>query len=414
MGPVIIFDKSTLQSLSIDESVWLENFFVTNITPLFYIETLADLEKDSNKRTPQEIVGNLTIKTPQQFSYPNTNYFTLIINDLLGNKIEMSNRVILSGGEVKISPNGRLGIHYDLSPEAEAMNRWQEKKFLEIERDFAKQWRQLLSNTNFDLMIGIIKNIIPNKKRFKELSEIKDFVDQFVANNTKEIYYLAFEVLGIHKDLEYRIISRWQKNESQTINEFAPYAAFVFKIYLFFYLGLISGLISKDRPSNIIDIAYLFYLPFCMVFSSNDNLHKRTASLFMEKGQIFIEGPDLKKSLKELDNYYSNLAEEIRLKEINKFASYPPLDLDTLVVKLWDIFLPKWRELSKKKKLEKPMSEIDENSKVRNIKKQIKDSVIYNGEKLTTEDEISISIIKRNVLIKKGKWRLISEKVEES
>ncbi len=35
LGPMLIFDKSTLQSLSQDESVWLENFFLTNIPPSF-------------------------------------------------------------------------------------------------------------------------------------------------------------------------------------------------------------------------------------------------------------------------------------------------------------------------------------------------------------------------------------------
>ena len=44
-GPILIFDKSALESLNVDESVWLDNFYLMNITPLFYVETLADLEK---------------------------------------------------------------------------------------------------------------------------------------------------------------------------------------------------------------------------------------------------------------------------------------------------------------------------------------------------------------------------------
>ena len=42
MGPITIFDKSALQSLSMDESVWLDAFFLVNVVPLFYVETLAD------------------------------------------------------------------------------------------------------------------------------------------------------------------------------------------------------------------------------------------------------------------------------------------------------------------------------------------------------------------------------------
>jgi hypothetical protein len=43
LGPITIFDKSALQALSLDEAVWLDNFYLANITPLFLVETLADL-----------------------------------------------------------------------------------------------------------------------------------------------------------------------------------------------------------------------------------------------------------------------------------------------------------------------------------------------------------------------------------
>ena len=35
-GPILIFDKSVLQALNVDEANWLDNFFMTNITPLFF------------------------------------------------------------------------------------------------------------------------------------------------------------------------------------------------------------------------------------------------------------------------------------------------------------------------------------------------------------------------------------------
>jgi hypothetical protein len=46
MGPTILFDKSFIQSLSVDESVWFDYFFKTNLCPIFYDETLRDLEKE--------------------------------------------------------------------------------------------------------------------------------------------------------------------------------------------------------------------------------------------------------------------------------------------------------------------------------------------------------------------------------
>ncbi len=54
-SPMIVFDKSTLQSLNVDEACWLDAFYLPIITPLFFVETLADLEKQVLKgRTPDK------------------------------------------------------------------------------------------------------------------------------------------------------------------------------------------------------------------------------------------------------------------------------------------------------------------------------------------------------------------------
>jgi hypothetical protein len=59
-GPIIIFDKSSLESLNLDEAVLLDNFYMSNITPLSSVECLSDLEKTIRSRsTPEQLVGSL-------------------------------------------------------------------------------------------------------------------------------------------------------------------------------------------------------------------------------------------------------------------------------------------------------------------------------------------------------------------
>ncbi len=54
MGPNTLFEESTLQSVSLEETVRLEPCFLSNVTPLFSVETLADLEKAAAEgRTPE-------------------------------------------------------------------------------------------------------------------------------------------------------------------------------------------------------------------------------------------------------------------------------------------------------------------------------------------------------------------------
>jgi hypothetical protein len=90
LGPIIIFDKSALQGLSIDQAVWFDHFYYANITPLFFVETLADLEKEvAAGRTPEQVVGNLALKAPIRGGMPNVHHHTLAIGDLLGYHLEM-------------------------------------------------------------------------------------------------------------------------------------------------------------------------------------------------------------------------------------------------------------------------------------------------------------------------------------
>ena len=84
MGPSTVFDKSALQALSVDEAVWLEAHFLANVTPLFYVETLADLEKAAAEgRTPEEAVGSLAAKTAAD-AYPKATHVPLPVSPHAG------------------------------------------------------------------------------------------------------------------------------------------------------------------------------------------------------------------------------------------------------------------------------------------------------------------------------------------
>ena len=197
----------------------------------------------------------------------------------------------------------------------------------------------------------------------------------------------------------------------EEISKFAPYAAHVFGVDLFFYLALRADLISKNRPSNKIDIAYLYYLPFCMVFVSNDRLHEKAAPLFLTADQVFIHGTELKVDLNRLDIHYSELPEEIREQGIMCFAQDPPSEGEYLTTKLWDRFLPKWRE-----NLQGPRersSEKDERilayiNKVTEGAKPLSD---LQAEGLKEPDFI---VLEHKFPAKMGKWRLLPPEIEKN
>src|SRR5437763_285809 len=108
-GPITIFDKSALQSFNPDEALWFDYFYKTNITPLFYVETLADLNKSlKSGRTPEHLVGSIAYKTPSLGSELNVHHHTLCVNDLLGDLVTMKRLPILGHGR-SVMTSDRMG-----------------------------------------------------------------------------------------------------------------------------------------------------------------------------------------------------------------------------------------------------------------------------------------------------------------
>ena len=410
-GPLTIFDKSFLQSLSKYESIWFDNFFRTIITPLFFVETLADLEKHKHTgKTAQEVVGEIASKTPDMNSVPNVHHFNLLVSNLLGYPVEMRRRPIISGGIPKVSGSG-YGLYFEEFPEAAALDRWQKGNFLETERDFAKNWRVALANPSFETSIAMAVNTIPSNQRFSDLAQIKAFVDKFLQDTSIEHLYLLFEMMNIPAKARPRILERWKQAEKPKISVFAPYAHFVFSIDLFFYISLGYGHIAKERASNKIDIAYLYYLPFSHVFISNDNLHKRTVPIFMESDQQFIVGDEIKPDLCKLDKYYELLPQEVKDEGIIKFATYPPQDLPTKIAEIWDKYLPIWRKHDDEDK--KKYKENKNNEELLKYLKSIKKAPLYRGTKPISSDAANNVTITRNIRTRKGKWRTVPKSVED-
>lgn len=225
MGPNLIFDKSLLQSLNIDESVWLDMFFYTNITPLFFIETLADLEKEVHKgRTPEEVVGNLADKTPDMYSVPNVHHKTLLHGELLGLQAidTKTGRPIVSRGR-QTELNGQKGVVIQETPESEAFNRWMKREFLDIERQHAKNWRQSISQISPEKDRALFSKWF-GSRRPANMQQVKLLVDSVIDKvDIKESLKFGLALFGINFDAQAHVIGRWERAGQPKLVDFAPY-----------------------------------------------------------------------------------------------------------------------------------------------------------------------------------------------
>jgi hypothetical protein len=212
------------------------------------------------------------------------------------------------------------------------------------------------------------------------------------------------------------VLSRWETATEPPIIDFAPYTTHLFKVDALYYLGIDRGFISGERTSNKVDMAYLYYLPFAMVFTSGDGLHARTVPLFLRSDQTFVPAVELKIALGELDGHFDALPDEIKQLGVMQFAGYPPADLNNTVTELWDKHMRSgWRNLSRDKEAAraKPRDREADGKLIEEIKaKQRVSAPLPGGGADLSTDEVQQVFLTRETPIQRGKWRMISPEVE--
>jgi hypothetical protein len=405
MSVITLFDKSFLQSLTVDESVWFDRFFYSVVCPIFYVETLADLSKKPRAdRSADDEVRIIADKFPEMSGNPCSNHLNMAVHEILGVfKPPMDGRIPRGGGRT-VTGGNRVGVVFDEPPEVSAFRRWQNKEFYEIERDIASGWRAALNAVDLAKMASSLRASGLNLESCKSLADAKRLAEQAVrAGDTFEQLRAAVEFFDIGQQHHKRIIQNWQFAGHQPLHEYAPYAAFVLMIEVFFHIALAAGLISGDRPSNRTDIGYLFYLPFCMAFVSSDRLHQRTAPLFLRADQEFVWGLDLKSDLGRLDTHYkATLSEADRERGLIGRIDAPPTDGGYLTTELWKRHL-------------RP-SALDDENLVEGMSAEAKAKLFEEltaftkgeplpaGAELANEDAIEATTIERRISKRKGSW----------
>lgn len=341
MGPIALFDKSFLQSLTVDEAVWFDHFFIPVVCPIFFVETLADLTKQprpGSTRTPQDEVRILADKSPVMSASPCVHHMHLAISNLLGHPAPHLGQVPLAGGRPVRNKDGKPGVVFENSAEAESFSRWQRSEFFEVERDTASSWRAMLASLNLPEVAQGMRRLGITPKTCKSINEAYGIAAGLVHSRAEpEVQVgLLFSFLNVPAHLRGKILHTWSSAGFPPLASYAPFAAHVLTVELFFQIALAANLISTERASNRADIAYLFYLPFCHLFISGDKLHQRCAPAFLTTKQDFLWGPDLKAALNAINQHLSSSTEAERQQGLHKLAPRPPGDASNFVVAMWE------------------------------------------------------------------------------
>ncbi len=410
MGPTLIFDKSSLESLNLDEAVLLEQLYSSVITPIFFVECLGDLEKHiRSNSTTEQLVGSLADRTPECECHVTVHHLDVLRAELSG-RFDMAmtlGRPYVKGGQA-VQLGDQRGMIFRPSKEQEALQRWMSREFLEAERGIAKWWRRALTAIDLDgVANAVTREIGPHWRKPKSLEEARAMAD-IIIDNTDQQWLLGFgiDLLGVPEAKDW-VMKDWIDRRRPPLRKHLPYFIFMLSINIFFCLVLPTQLLKNVKPSHHIDLAYLYYLPFCSVFTSKDNFHVQIVPLFLDPTQTFVNGIELKEDLKRLDEYYSALPTEEFNQGLNHFARNPPLDTTFLITRLWDTYLPKWRTSGPppvvNEQIQKALLE---------IVNKIKDSSKPSGGANSIE-ELSYVTMENKIHLRKGKWRRYSPELEQ-
>ncbi|MHB8950599.1 MAG: hypothetical protein ACYC4S_16310 [Rhodoferax sp.] len=414
MGPVALFDKSFLQSLTVDEAVWFDHFFLPVICPIFFVETLADLTKQQragSSRTPQDEVRILADKSPVMSAAPSVHHMQLCIANLMGHDAPHLGQVPLAGGRPVRSKDGKPGVVFENSPEAESFARWQRGQFYEVERDAASSWRAMLSSLNLPEVAQRMRVLGITPQNCKTVNDAYGLVTGLVHSQAAPDEQIALLFAFVHVPFHLRglIYQRWESVGFPPLARYAPFAAHVLAVELFFQIALAANLISAERASNRADIAYLFYLPFSHIFVSGDKLHRRCAPAFMARTQDFLWGPDLKAALSNINQSLSSASEADRQQGLHKLAPRPPGDESNLVVAMWNKHAPRHSESLP---LDMHLTPDAERKLVEHLK-AFSEAPTAPEVAAIPSDELESVAIERLVPPKRGSWWIIPKSVAD-
>ena len=333
MGPQILLDKSSLESLTKSEAMFLGKYYSLVVPPVLMGEILADLNKSQKARKKRktqlknqavELANKLRSISSRSFNIPQR---YLNLQNLLGNTISLTHRPVIGGNPV-ITDRGEKGFFADDTQE-NALFQWSQGRFTEGDKFSAYEWRNSISNIDLESTKRELRKWI-GKINFRTMQELEKKMDELLQDVSRQEDYIRLQLKWSHadRDLITQVITRWHRLGKPLLRNFAPYSYYCTKLLLAFCFGLAGGLLGT-RATNRIDLEYLFYVPFCLAFSSGDKFHKQMITLCIDSEQDFIWKDILKTDLRKIaDVWYKPNHKKYIL-------AYPPEIPDSITLQLW-------------------------------------------------------------------------------
>jgi hypothetical protein len=306
MGPILSFDKSFLEMLSRDEVDELDLQFELFMTPILVSEIQADLKHPDPRggRLPEDLVKTLASKLVSNHGWMQMHFRALGIGEItrsLHEPVRMDGQVIVDGSapNVKRTKDGQ-GLIYDGRQDWAMWDAWANGNFTEADEILATRWREQSAMIDLDGITAEWKpfcdEYLPNARSIKD---VIDGVDALIARPEEQRSLLGMVYHFLEAPPAAQLLSSllFATGTLTDVRAWAPYATSVARLSMVFCCCLTLRYVTW-RSTNVLDLQYLFYAPFGMVFVSHDRLHRQLWPAATTNAE-FVWGADLKEDLKE-------------------------------------------------------------------------------------------------------------------
>lgn len=342
MGPFLLMDKSSVQGLNFEDCKYIGRYYSHVISPILLRELTSMLAKKSDNlaefKKNVSILSANSAKTNSPTSYMLVDAFKLAYNNLLGRPVPMDGRPLVEGCIPIITEDGQRGVFLDEPPEMQLLRNWADGHFSKDDMDIAEKIRTVDMTTNMESAITEAASDLAHLPKFKSLEEMIRWIDEVhfsaAADPEHLIVSAAKDILSSeHAEMT---VARWEQEGRPKPEKFAPYALYFYRVNLIYVLGICYGLIKTSKHEKThLDIQYIYYLPFCKVFTSEDNELLNLVPFFLRNDQDFVRRTDLKKDLQAISSYFSGLSEKETSDFYLEYGIYPPELEDSFTSKIW-------------------------------------------------------------------------------
>jgi hypothetical protein len=298
----LILDKSFVEMLNVDELFELGICFELVSTPILRQEILADLEKKSTtERNSLHALKTLCAKMARSGQEPMEYQLAALSELQSGRPIAMHGAmsIDLLAPQVSVGYGGE--VHFDGRQLQWNWRRWATGDFTEEERSRAALHRNNIEQYDPESVRQRSKafgvRFFGDCKTIESLiARIDTLIDDPDPKTQELILGLTTNWLSTTTAFEQVLMSLLRTGRIGRMKDYAPFATSITRLTLAYQFGLTRGFIGPRR-SDVCDLEYLYYAPFCKFFVSENRLHKNLWGATTTAAE-FCNGSELKADLK--------------------------------------------------------------------------------------------------------------------